>query len=164
MSSENLPSGDVLRRTTCVVVENMWGQPLEELSANEARDAGRPDAMVSLHLAGAPDFVVVVGWTQARFAQLRQIFCGATSNDQCSDRLVLDALGEVLNIVAGQLKTELALDHALGLPQANANVPVEVGTEASAASSGWVRVAGDGPVLFVGAYPSALVSKKIQTS
>lgn len=160
MSSENLPSGDVLRRITCVVVENMWGQRLEELSADEARRAGRPESVVSLHLAGAPDFVVVVGWTQARFAQLRQIFCGASTGDPCSDKLVLDALGEVLNIVAGQLKTELALEHALGLPKASANVRVEIGSEPSAASSGWVRVAGGEPVLFVGAYPGALLGEK----
>ena len=161
MWSDNLPSGDVLRRTTCVVVENMWGQPLEELSADEARHAGRPQALMSLHLAGAPDFVVVIGWTQARFAQLRQIFCPTPANEKPSDKLVLDALGEVLNIVAGQLKTELALEHALGLPEAIANIPDEVATEASASCSGWVRVAGGEPVLFVGAYPSALLSTKL---
>lgn len=41
----------------------------------------------------------------------------ACSPEEADPSMVQDALGELLNILAGQVKSLLALDHKLGLPR-----------------------------------------------
>ena len=159
MQRDAMPRGDQLRQMTCLVAENMFGSALEAVSYDAGADGWRPERTVTLRLAGSPDFTVFLGWQRAHQVGLQRLFCGDGAAGPDDEPLVLDALGELLNIVAGQLKAELALEHSLGLPTFAPQVPDAVRAAGLTDASGWVKQRGGGPALLVGAYPSAAVGQ-----
>lgn len=72
--------------------------------------------MVMLPLTGARTFTVVVSSDMRGSRALGSAFFGCADSDLTQD-MVDDSIGELLNMVAGQISSVLGLDLTLGLPR-----------------------------------------------
>lgn len=93
-----------------------------EASIDERKDEHERIAKMNLDCGMALElsaetscYILVVAWALADAQTLEKILQGPGGGDSSTIGLN-DVLGEGLNIVAGQIKSQLALDHALSLP------------------------------------------------
>lgn len=84
--------------------------------ADAGAESEKLDRGLAISLAGEPSYQLVVAWATSHEPDLHELFMGDKPAGH-QQTMVKDALGETINIVAGQIKSQLALDHALSLPK-----------------------------------------------
>lgn len=113
--SSKLPDPATMASLVSTVTQTMCG-----VSFEPADDTNRPaelcSRMASLPISGARPVRVVLASNPGGAAALSSALFGMTTSD-LDDAMVNDALCELLNMAAGQIRTALGLDQALGLPK-----------------------------------------------
>ena len=115
----NLPGPETLARLVSGVTETMFGLSFSLFveGCAEAPPWQRPTwRTVLLEIDGGRPHTVAIASDQASAATLggAMFSCAAAEVD---DSMAADSLGELVNIVAGQVKRAISLDAALGLPR-----------------------------------------------
>jgi len=111
--SDNLVTEDTLAQ----VVEAVWGQVLNLFPQPAApeTDEATPDLSVCVHITGGWNGAVLF-WPSERFAQRASALLFAIPEADVTPADVQDAMAELGNIVAGNLKSILPGPSALSLP------------------------------------------------
>jgi hypothetical protein len=110
-----LPDAVTLARLVSAVTEGISGTrfvPADD-SARGQSICGR---MVLLPIQGARDISVVLSCDATGGEALAAAFLGCPT-DQLTRQRIDDAIAELLNMVAGQIQSELEIDQPLGLPR-----------------------------------------------
>lgn len=125
----NLPTTEKLADLVSDVTNSMFGK-----SFGLAHDVAEPAIVedsspawrtMFLPLKGSQELLVAIASDEPSGKEL----CGAMfgcSLDEADGSMVDDALGELVNILAGQLKTCMGIDHKLGLPSTLQTAPAWV--------------------------------------
>lgn len=118
MMMNTLPSPDVLASLVSGVTETIFGMSFS-VAASAVTEPWKDDdpwRTVFLPIAGVRPLVVAIAADKAGGQKL----CGAMFScppTEVDVSMVEDSLRELVNIVAGQIKSVMGLDQALGLPR-----------------------------------------------
>lgn len=110
-----LPDSATLATLVSTVTQTMCGVSFTPAQSLE-RAADLFWRMASLPIAGARPIRVVLSSSQSSATALGSALFGLSAAE-LDESMIDDALCELLNMAAGQIKTALALDQALGLPK-----------------------------------------------
>ena len=110
-----LPSPETLAALVSSVTETMFGLSfsMEKSGPNVPKDRWRAAV---LPIPGKRPLTVAIASDQSSCATLGSAMFQC-SPDAVDSSMMNDSLAELVNIVAGQIKSSLALDQALGLPK-----------------------------------------------
>ena len=120
MSSSDIPSAQVLAGLVSKVTETMFGMSFL-LDSDSTKDrppyeTSVPWRTIVLPINGARQLTVAIASDEPGAMELASAMFGC-KQDAVDDGMLTDALSEIANIVAGQVKSLMNVDQALGLPK-----------------------------------------------
>jgi hypothetical protein len=114
---KQFPTSEALAAMVSTVTETMFGLSFRMSdSFGAGKPWGSPWRMAVLPVKGAQPITVAIASDRDGGAALGSAMFACPAA-QCDESMINDSLSELVNIVAGQVKTSMGLDSALGLPR-----------------------------------------------
>jgi chemotaxis protein CheX len=110
------------------IVESVWATTIERPLSRALpsdRDCTELQVVATIHISGAAELTLLVASPEGLARDIAAAMFGLAS-DEVDDELVFDALGEVANILGGNVKGLIASETQLSLPAVSRGVDVKV--------------------------------------
>lgn len=113
---KEIPSSESLATMVSTVTETMFGMSFQMSRTLECKPWVHPWRMAVLPVNGSRPITVAIASDKDGGSALGSAMFSCPPA-QCDESMIDDSLSELVNIVAGQVKTSMGLDQALGLPR-----------------------------------------------